>query len=138
MKRFLVLCGALFLCSAFVGCSSDTHEDLIRTTIDRIKIAAVNVGDIKTKVNDAVKKTEGGTKKLDLTEAVEATKTLKKTGEETAQLKRKIEQIRAQVTPDERKAYALSQKSSLNDAFKELVKQKEELRTALAEAEKLP
>ena len=35
---------------------------MIRTTIDRIKIAAVNVGDIKTKVNDAVKKTEGGTK----------------------------------------------------------------------------
>ena len=137
MKRFLVLCGSVLLCGTFVGCGSDTHEDLIKNTIKQIEIAAVDIGNIKSRVNDAIKDTEAG-QKFDLTKAIEATKKLKETGEVTQKLKAKIEQVRAQVTDAERKANVESQKAKLNAAFSDLLKAKEELKAALVRAENLP
>ena len=78
---------------------------MISDTISLLDLAATDVGNITTKVNDAVKKVEDGkSTKLDLTDANKATEQLKKTGEKTQEIKRRIEQARSSVTDDERKA----------------------------------
>jgi hypothetical protein len=137
MKRFLVVSGVFLLCGLLVGCSSDTREGLVKETITMLDAAATDIGIINTKVKAAVEvsKTEG--KKLDLTEAMGATKKLKETGDQAQLVKRRIEQVRAQITDEERKAYAKSLKNELNAAFAALLKNKEALRATLAEAEKL-
>jgi hypothetical protein len=136
MKRLPVLLSGLLVCVLF-GCGSESYEDLIKDTIKQINFAAVDIGSIRTKVQDAIKRTEGG-KPLDLKEAVEATKNLKKTGEATQLLKRRIEQIRANVDDSQKKANAESQRGSLNAALTDLLKQKSDLDATLAEAERLP
>ena len=136
MKRLLVCLSTLLLCVFFSGCSAETHEGLVSDTIERIGLAATEVGNIKSRVNEAVTKAQAG-KKLDLTDAIEATKKLKDTGDEMQKLKRKIEQVRAQITDEEKKNNASKNKARLTAAFSDLLKQKDELRTALAEAEKL-
>ncbi len=137
MKRFLVVICSLLLSGFFVGCGSDTHEDLIKNTIKMIDIAAVDVSNIKGRVDDAVKRADEAKKNsIDLSEAIKATEKLKETGDEAQKLKRRIEQVRSQITDVERKEYAKSQKDQLNAAFTDLLKKRAELRTAIADAEK--
>ena len=136
MKRFLFCSAALLLSIFFVGCSSDSHDGLVSDTIHMIGIAGTEVGNIKSRVTEATDKAKAG-KKLDLTDAIEATKKLKDTGDEAQKLKRKIEQVKAQITPEDQKLNVQKHKDKLNAAFTELLKQKDELRTALAEAEKI-
>ena len=136
MKRFPVLCGALLFCS-ICGCGGETYEDLIKDTIARINEAATDVGSIRAEVKKAIEKTEGG-KPLDLKAAIKATEALNKTGKDTQLLKRRIEQIRANVDDSQKKANAESQRGKLNAAMTELLKQKADLAAVLAEAERLP
>ena len=137
MKRFLVLCSAFLFSGLLVGCGSDSRVGLVKDTTGMIETAASNVGNIKTRVDDAVKEASGG-KKLDLSQAIEATKELKVTGDKAQEIRRKIERVRASITDEEKKTYAESEKSKLTAAFEDLKTQKEQLRVALADAEKLP
>jgi hypothetical protein len=136
MKRLPLLGSALLLCT-LCGCAGETYEGLIDSTIEHINYAAVDVGIIKTKVVEATKRSEGG-KKLDLTEAIEATKSLNATGKKTQEIKRKIEHIRANVDPEQKKINAETKRGKLNAAMTDLLKQKADLQAALAEAERLP
>ena len=137
MKRSFILGAALLSCSLLAGCSSETHEGLISDTITLIEQAGSDVSTIKNQVNDAVKKLEDGkAKTLELKDAVKAADALKKTGEKAQEIKRRIEYAREKVTDEERKIYANHQKSRLNDAFKNLLKLREELRKSLDAAEK--
>ena len=138
MKRFLVVVGAFILSTFLVGCSSDTYEDLITDTIKMLDNATTNVGIIKSRVNEAVKESKEKEKKLDLSAAIKATEKLKETGDETQKLKRRIEQVRSQITEEQRKEYVTNQKGRLADAYKRLLAERDGLRAALAEAEKLP
>jgi hypothetical protein len=136
MARLLFFFGAFALCALLAGCGSDTHEGLVRDTIQMIGRAANEVGNIKTRVDEAVKRAEDG-KKLDLADAVEATTKLKQEGEKAQEIGRRIAKVRAQITDEDRKINAANYKPKLNTAFAELLKQKEELRAALAKAESL-
>ena len=136
MKRFLVFSGSLLMCGILVGCSSDTNEDLIKQTIALMRAAAGDVGNIKSRVDESIKRANETGKKLDLSEAVEATKKLKEDGDEALKLKRRIEQVHTKVNDDDRQANAESQKGNLNLALSDLLKKRSELRTALDDAEK--
>jgi hypothetical protein len=137
MKRFLVLCGAFFVSSLLVGCPSETRDGLVSDTIQRIELAATEIGNINSRVKEAIKQAETDNKKLDLTAALAAATKLKDTGDEAQKLKRRIEQVRSQITDEDRKAYAQKHKDALNVAFTSLLKKREELRLTLADAEKL-
>lgn len=135
MKRLFIVSAFFALCLSLTGCGGDTNEKLITDTITRMGIAATEVGNIKARVDDALKKVEKG-ESLDLSEAMEATIKLKETGAEFQRLKQRIEQLRSQVTEQDRKVYADNQRGKLNTAFKALIDNREELRKALLEAEK--
>ena len=136
MKRILAFCGTVALCTLLSGCGSDTHEGLVSATVNLMNQAGSEVNVIKGKVTDAIAKANDG-KKLDLSEAVEATKKLKETGEESQKLKRRIEQIRGQVTDADREANVKKHRAKLADAFAGLKKERDELNAALQEAERL-
>jgi hypothetical protein len=136
MKRILPLYAAFLTCGMLTGCGSDTYEGLISETIQHIKLAGTDVGNIKSRVKEATDRVQEG-KKLDLSDAIAATKQLKIDGEKTQDIKRRIELIKANVTDDVRKANAEAFKDELNKVFSSLLKQREELREALAVAERI-
>jgi predicted nucleic acid-binding Zn-ribbon protein len=137
MKRLLVFFGAFVLCALLAGCAPDTHDGLVSDTIQMIGLAANEVGNIKSRVDEAIKRAEDGGKKLDLADAVEATTKLKQAGDQAQEIGRRIAKVRGQITDEERKINAQKHRSKLNAAFEELLKQKGELRAALAKAEAL-
>lgn len=136
MKRFFMLSATVVLCSILTGCGSESYEGLVSATINLIDQAGTDVGAIKNKVAEAVKNLdENKVKSLDLKPAIKAADALKKTGETAQDIKRKIEHIREKVTEEERKAYAAQQKNRLNDVFRRLLDQREQLRKELDAAE---
>ena len=138
MKRFLVLGSAFLLCGMLIGCGTDSREGLIDDTIGMIETAATDVGNIKTRVNEAVKRVQDGKDpKLDLDLAMKAADQLKKIGEESQKIKRRIEQERATITEEERKTYTEKKRERLSAAFGTLQKRHTELNKALADAEQL-
>jgi len=138
MKRVLVLGSTFLMCGILIGCSSDSREGLIDDTITMIETAATDVGNIKSRVVDAVKKVNDGTEqKLNLNEALKAADQLKKFGEESQKIKRRIEQERAPLTEEERKSYVEKKRDKLKSAFDILLKRHVELNKALADAEQI-
>lgn len=136
--RLLMVGITVVMCGMLIGCGSDTHVGLISDTIGMIDLAGTEVGNIKSRVNEAVKKVEEGkTAKLDLSDAFKAADKLKSTGDQAQIIKRKIEQVRSSITDDERKTMAAEQRGRLSEAFKGLLKQKEQLRQALEAADKI-
>jgi type II secretory pathway component PulF len=133
MKRILIAFAILLPCFFLVGCGSDSRAGYIKDTIGLIDGATDKIKVITTKVTDAVKKAEG--KKIDLTEAMEATDGLKKVGAEAQELKRRIDKVRLQVTDEDRKKYANEEKDNLSQAFVSLLKARSELKLELAKAE---
>ena len=136
MKRLLVCFGGFVLCAILAGCGSDTHDGLVSDTIANIRLAANEVGNIKTRVEEAIKRHEDG-KKFDLADAIEATTKLKQAGDQAQEIGRRIARVRAQITDEERKLNVPKHKTSLTAAFGELLKQRDELRAALVKAESL-
>ena len=136
MKRLLVFSTAFVLCAAIAGCSSDTHEGLVSDTIQMIENATNKIDNIKIKVDEAVKRMET-TRKLDFSDADEACKQLKEAGDDAQKLRQRIERVRAKISDDERARNLEKFRGPLNSQYGNLLKKKEELRTALSDAEKL-
>ena len=137
MKRFLVLCAALLPCVFLVGCESDSRAGLIKNTALLLDNASAKVGDIKSRVTDAIKVAEKDNKKIDLSEAIEATKGLIEVGVAAQELKRGIDKVRLEVSDEDRKAYADREKNSLSAAFAGLLKQRTQLNEELVRAENI-
>jgi hypothetical protein len=137
MKRFLVLCAALLPCVFLVGCESDSRAGLIKNTALLLDNASAKVGDIKSRVTDAIKAAEKDNKKIDLSEAIEATKGLKEVGAAAQELKRGIDKVRLEVSDEDRKAYAVRDKDTLSNAFAGLLKQRTQLNEELVRAENI-
>lgn len=138
MMRLVMIVGTLALCFVLTGCGSDTHEGLIKDTIQAMDTAGSEVTAIKTKVADAVQKFEKNeSTSLDFADAMKATEKLKKVGEEFQKIKRRIEMVRGTITDDQKKKYAEDTKLRLNDAFKSLLTSREQLRKSLEQAEAL-
>ena len=135
MKRFPVLVCTFLVCGILVGCGADSKEGLIEDTVNMVQEAANHVSTIKSKINEAVKKSEEKGTKLDLTDAGKAADQLKKHGEESQKLKRRIELQRGSVSDAEKKEYAENKRSRLQSAFEDLVKKRDELNKVLAKAE---
>ena len=137
MRCVLVGC-TLVLCGMLVGCGGESHEGLINSTIQAMDDAGSKIKIIKDRVSDAIKMVEEKeSTKLDLVEATKATEGLKKAGEEFQKLKRRVEQVRGSITDKDRETYAANQKPNLNNAFKSLVDQREQLRKTLEQAEEM-
>jgi two-component SAPR family response regulator len=137
MKRFLVLACTFLVCGSLVGCGTDSREGLIEDTINMVQQAAADVGNIKSRVNDAIKKADEKGTKLDLTEAGKAADQLKKLGEEAQKIKRRIELDRASITDEDRENYAKAKRERLESAFDDLVKKRNDLNKSLAKAEQI-
>lgn len=137
MKRFLVLCAALLPCLFLVGCESDSRAGLIKSTALLLGSATGKIKDVKNGVSDAIKTAEETDKKIDFTAAIEALKGLKEVGAAAQELKRNIDKVRLDVSDEDRKAYAASEKSTLSAAFGSLLKERKELNEELARAESI-
>jgi len=135
MKRICTLGLAIIFGCMLTGCGPETREGLVTDTIERMKIATIEVGAITAKVNEAVEEAKKPGGKLNLKAATIQAEKLKETGVKIVEIKQRIDMIRANVTESEQKSYAESQRESLNAAFKNLLTKKEELRTALNAAE---
>jgi hypothetical protein len=123
-------------CNLLTGCGADTHEGLVQETIQQMRAAGTEVSIITAKVRDATDEAKKANKsKLDLTAAGKAADKLKETGTRIVLLKQRIDYVKSKITPEEREEYAKNNKSNLNDAFKKLLQEKEDLRKALADAE---
>jgi hypothetical protein len=137
MKRFLVFCVAMLPAMFLSGCNSDTSVGLVKETVALLERATARVGDIKGRVEDAIKKAKADNKKIDLSEAMAATKELKEVATKAQNLKREIDRERLTITDDERKANVESQKEQLSAAFAALLKQRNELNAQLEIAERM-
>jgi chromosome segregation ATPase len=132
MKRFLSAFALLLPCF-LVGCGSDSRVGLIDDTVGHMDTATAKVNDIKNKVASAIKAADG--KKIDLTDAMAATKGLEDVGTEYQELKRRIDKVRLQVSEEDRKKYANQKKGELSAAFTSLLKAQIELKKELENAE---
>jgi hypothetical protein len=137
MKRFVLFSLGFLACAFVPGCSSDTNDGLLTTTIQLIDLAATDVGNIKSRVKDAIADAQNNNKKLDLTAAIKATEALKERGKDAQELKRRITHMRSDVSAKDQEINAKKHKNGLNVAFSNLLKEREELKSALAEAERL-
>lgn len=135
MQRFLVAGAMFLLCSVIVGCTGETYDGLISDTIQLMSLAETEVGNIKTRVQEAVKKADKG-EGFDLSDAIAACAKLKETGMEAQKLKQKIEYVKSQVTEENRKINVEKQKGKLNAAFQTLLEQRDGLQKALRDAER--
>lgn len=133
MKRIWILGPALVVCG-MSGCAGETREGLVTEVILRMNTASSDVSLITAKVNEATDDAKKG-KPLDLAEAAKAAEKLKETGTDIVKIKQRIDMVRGSITDEEKKDYAENQKGKLNDAFRNLLEQKEKLRTALTAAE---
>ena len=125
MKRILVLGSTFLLCGLFIGCGTDSREGLIDDTINMIQQAATDVGNIKSRVNEAIKKSEEKQTKLDLSDAMKAADQLKKIGETAQTIKRRLKQ-KTELNK------SLTKAEEINTAAKESV---EKLREKIRDAE---
>jgi chromosome segregation ATPase len=137
MKRSLVLAGAFLLFGCLFGCGADSRIGLIDDTINLVQQAAADVGNIKSKVNEAIKKAEEKGTKLDLTDAGKVADQLKKLGETAQKIKRNIELDRASITDEDKVNYVEKRKGQLESAFADLLKQRNDLNKSLAKAEQI-
>lgn len=138
MKRFLSAAGMIVLSVVLIGCGHDTHEGLIQDTVVMMNAASTQVKNISDRVKEATERYKTDSKKgLDLTDALKAADELKKTGNKALQIKQAIDQYRKNITDEDQKINAEKQKDDIRAAFKKLYERRDELRAALAEAEKL-
>src|SRR4051794_945431 len=138
MKRTLaLLCAVLFM--TFVsGCGDNTREDAVTGVITVMKTAASDVRTIHTKVKDAVKKADNDPAKLDLSDAAKAAENLEKeTGKFAQARKRDIEAARTGIDEKEKQDLAERFREGINSAFRDLVKERDELKVQLDAAERL-
>ncbi len=140
MKRFLSAAGMILLSVILIGCGHDTREGLIQDTIGMMNSASTQVKNITDRVKEATDRFAADSKKgLDLSDAVKAADELKKTGNKAQEIKRAIDMYRTKITAEDQRVNAEKQKQSgeLSGAFKKLVDRKNDLREALAVAEKM-
>lgn len=138
MKRLAGLLAVLVGCGLLTGCGNESRTDLITDTVKMMNDAAVQMGSVTKQVNVAVEKAkkEGTGKQLDLSAAIKATETLRKTGDNAQKIKARLEAQRESITEKERES--LHQNEDLirdvNNAYGQLVKEKRDLEKALTEA----
>jgi uncharacterized lipoprotein NlpE involved in copper resistance len=120
-----------------LGCA-ESHEGLIRETIQMIDQGGVDVANITKEVKAATEyATEKQLNKLDLKLAEKATEKLKLTGDKTQEIKSRIAKLGSSISEDDRKQYAKNNAESLNTSFKKLIANMKELRDALDAAERI-
>jgi hypothetical protein len=120
------------------GCGSDEHSQVINATLQHLDQASSAIAAVVTKTSNAVKaKEEKPNDALNLAEAMEATKELKKVGESLAKVQAAAARIRDKMTPEQRHAAVESNKTRLNEVIKQLRTRQIELNIELDRAAKL-
>jgi hypothetical protein len=137
MKKTQMLGIALMLCTIFVGCSSDSHESLVKNTIDEIGSTQILIRAIREGVEAAIKENKDSGKPLNLEPAAKKTKELKKRVEEFQKIRGRIERAKAAITDDQKKEFAEKKRDEMRDNIQKLLEQNALLQKALGEAEKI-
>jgi predicted ribosome quality control (RQC) complex YloA/Tae2 family protein len=132
MNRFLTLTGVLLLCVPLVGCTSDPREGLVDNTVRNLDSAASKVASIKSRIEEALKKTETG-KTPDFKEAILEVDALKKIAKEMQELKMKSDALKDKTTEEERKELASKFQAPLNSAIERIAKYRKELSDTMAQ-----
>lgn len=132
MKRSLALLGALLLLS---GCSGDTRDDLITSTVTAMDEAATQLNTLAKDITKSVDKAKkDGTPQPDFTDPLKYTEKLSKTGQKMQIIKGQLESIRNTITPQEREQNAEERKAAINQSFKKLQEGRAALEEALKQA----
>ncbi len=135
MKRSLVWLGSLLLSVVLVGCGSETQDDLITHTLNAVNEAAKQFNTIAKNVNDAVDKAEkDGVKQLDFTTTQKPLETLEQAGMKMQRIKSELESRRGSITEEQQKENFETKRGAINEAYKRLQKDSEELTKALDKA----
>jgi predicted nucleic acid-binding Zn-ribbon protein len=137
MKRFLIFGSTLVVCGLLIGCGSESRDELVKTTINVMEESATQVGTIRGKVDEAIKKTQRENTPLDLAEAVKAAEELKNLGTQAQQLKRRTEAARDVITDAEREANAKGYRGRIEEVINRLEEERVGLRKSLQTAEGL-
>ncbi len=132
-----ILCWSVVLFPlGLAGCSTDQLEGYITSTIDLMKHASNEVGTIKDRVNDAIKKAED--KKLsakELKEATGAIDSLRELGKKMQIVKQKADAAGATITAEQKEEFRQRYQQKLNSALADLEEQRVALQKTLQEAE---
>ena len=136
MKRALVWVGSFCLSMCFIGCGSDQRSDLISRTVAMMDNAQAQLKLVKNNVNDAVKKAQQPGSTLDFTDAIKSTDALKKIGDTAQEIKRQQAAL-PPISKEEQEANAESSKQRIQESFKRLVQEEDELKKALDSTEPL-
>ena len=134
MNRLLVLTVALGMCVTMVGCGSDPREGLVAATIQEVEAAATKVANIRTKIDDAVKKTETG-KVPDFKEVLVEVDGLKKIAKLMQELKAKADVLKDKTTDEERKDLTEKNRVPLNKANERVAEARAKLNETMAAVE---
>ena len=134
MKRLLVLTIALGMCVTLAGCGTDPREGLVAATIQDVEAAATKVTSIRTKIDDAVKKTEPG-KALDFKEALVEVDGLKKIAKLMQELKAQADVLKDKTTDEERKDLTEKNRVPLNKANERVADARAKLSKTMADVE---
>jgi hypothetical protein len=134
MKRLLILTVALGTCVSLVGCGSDPRPGLVTATIQEVEAAATKVSTIRSKIDEAVKKTEAG-KTPDFKEVLIEVDGLKKIAKQMQELKVKADALKDKTTEEERKELTDKNRLPLNKANERVAEARAKLNETLAAVE---
>lgn len=137
MNRLWLVIGFLGLCMILTGCGSDTREGLISDTINMVNQAGTEIDVVQKAVDSAMKESKTKGTKLNLAAAIKAADKLKQTGDNTLQIKARIDMVKSQLTPEDQQANADKMGGEITGALKNLETKQNALRKTMAEAEKL-
>lgn len=134
MKRLLVLTVALGMCASLVGCGTDPRDGLVAATIQQVEAAATKVGNIRTKIDEAVKKTEPG-KTPDFKDVLVEVDGLKKIGKSMQELNVRVAALGSKNTEEERKRLTDENRAPLKKALERIAEAHAKLNETLAAVE---
>jgi hypothetical protein len=120
MKRLIVLAGAFVLVCGVSGCGGDTHESVIKDTIDVLKKTARELRNIR-KAAEPKKGDDVAARKKRVLEAAESSaKELRKLGEQLQDLNRRAVALKDTLSKDEKARIDKAWKDKFQEAVKEV------------------
>ena len=134
MKRYVVLTVALGMCASLVGCGSDPRDGLVAATIQQVDAAATKVTSIRTKIDEAVKKTDPG-KTPDFKDVLVEVDGLKKIGKSMQDLNVRVAALGNKNTDEERKRLTDENRGPLKIALERIADAHAKLNQTMAAVE---
>jgi hypothetical protein len=136
MTRFIAPSLLFAACLAVAGCGTDPREGYISSAVGYINDAAGQIGTIKDKVSEAIKKAED--KKLNaaaLREANSAIESLRDLGKKMQLVKQRTDAAGASITEEQKEELRKNYQGKIQSALEGLEEERVKLQKTLQEAE---